>query len=174
MNASPKVSTTAFSATHWQLATPGHAAMTLAPITADAAAMLGHALISIDPWQRMNYSPSAMTTYLAASEPGTCRRAICRDGTPIGAVSVRYPWLRGPYLELLGLLPGHQGLGAGAAILDWMAAEARGRANSLWVCTSTFNARALTFYQRHGFVAVGDLEGLVGPEFTEVLLRRKL
>ena len=144
------------------------------PIEPETAGPLAAAITAIDPWKRMDYRPEAMAAYLAAREPGTCRRAIIHDGQIVGAVSIRYPWLRGPYLELLATLPGSQGLGIGAAVLDWMAREVAGRANSLWVCTSTFNTRALTFYERHGFVRVGDLDGLVGPGFTEILLRKKL
>ena len=72
------------------------------------------------------------------------------------------------------MLPDSQGLGIGAAVLDWMAREVAGRANSLWVCTSTFNTRALHFYERYGFVRVGNLDGLVAPGFTEILLRKRL
>ena len=132
----------------------------------------------------MDYAAATMATYLESREPGTCRRAICRGSILIGAVCIRHPWLRGPYLELLAVLPGHQGAGIGAAILDWMAAEVTGPhirpapsgggANSLWVCTSTFNSRALAFYTAHGFEVVGELDGLVAPGFSEILLRKRL
>jgi diamine N-acetyltransferase len=146
----------------------------LEPIEAASAGPLAEAITAIDPWKRMNYRPDVMAAYLAAREPGTCRRAILHDAKVVGAVSIRHPWLRGPYLELLATLPDSQGLGIGAAVLDWMAREVAGRANSLWVCTSTFNTRALSFYERHGFVRVGDLDELVGPGLTEILLRKQL
>lgn len=161
-------------AEHTVLTIACQASVVLRPIGDDIAGPLAAAITSIDPWKRMSYRPEAMATYLGAREPGACRRAILHDDQTVGAVSIRYPWLRGPYLELLALLPGSQGLGIGAAVLDWMAAEVAGRANSLWVCTSTFNARALSFYERNGFARVGDLDGLVGPGYTEILLRRKL
>ena len=163
-----------FSAECQMLTTANNAVATLEGIEADNAGALAAAVTAIDPWKRMGYRPEAMAAYLAARESGACRKAIVYEGAPVGAVCIRYPWLRGPYLELLALLPGSQGLGIGAAVLDWMAGEVSGRADSLWVCTSTFNARALTFYGRHGFVRVGDLEGLVAPGFTEILLRKQL
>ena len=163
-----------FGGERWALTTARGASIALAPIETQAAGPLAEAVTAIDPWKRMSFRPEAMATYLAAREPGACRRAILHKGRAIGAVSVRHPWLRGPYLEMLALLPGSQGLGIGASVLDWMGAEVAGRANSLWVCTSTFNTRALVFYERHGFVRVGDLDGLVGPDFTEILLRKRL
>jgi diamine N-acetyltransferase len=163
-----------FCAERWTLATARGASAQLVPIDASTASSLATAFTDMDPWKRMGYRPDAMAVYLAASEPGTCRRAVVLGGHTIGAVCVRHPWLRGPYLELLALTPQAQGLGLGAAVLDWMGSEVAGRANSLWVCTSTFNVRALGFYQRHGFAHVGDLDGLVGAGFTEILLRKRL
>ena len=163
-----------FQAESWTLSAASGAAVVLDPIEASTAQTLGIAVAAKDPWQRMKYSAEAMAGYLGAREPGTCRRAIRHDGHVVGVVCVRHPWLRGPYLEMLALLPGSQGLGIGACVLDWMGAEVAGRANSLWVCTSTFNTGALVFYERHGFVRVGDLDGLVGPDFTEILLRKRL
>jgi diamine N-acetyltransferase len=163
-----------FGADLWKLTTARGASILLEPIEAASAGPLAEAITAIDPWKRMNYRPDVMAAYLAAREPGTCRRAILHDAKVVGAVSIRHPWLRGPYLELLATLPGSQGLGIGAAVLDWMAREVAGRANSLWVCTSTFNTRALSFYERHGFVRVGDLDELVGPGLTEILLRKQL
>ena len=163
-----------FGAERWELTARCGVRLSLVPITLEVAPALAAAICSIDPWHRMGYAAAAMAGYLAAREPGTCRRAILHDGRVIGAVSVRHPWLRGPYLELLALLPGDQSRGAGAAILDWMTAEVQGRANSLWVCASSFNGRALAFYERHGFVRVGDLDGLVVPGFAEILLRKRL
>ena len=67
----------------------------------------------------------------------TGRRAILLevDGVEAGAVSIRFPWLKGPYLELLALLPPFQRQGIGAGILTWF--EQRGvstrRAQSLGV-----------------------------------------
>ncbi len=163
-----------FSQDSWSLKTARGASISLAPIEPDRAGPLAEAVTAIDPWKRMQYRPETMAAYLAARDPGTCRRSIVHDGQTVGAVSIRYPWLRGPYLELLATLPGNQGLGIGDAVLGWMAAEVADSANSLWVCTSTFNTRALAFYERHGFVRVGDLDGLVAPDFCEILLRRRL
>jgi ribosomal protein S18 acetylase RimI-like enzyme len=46
----------------------------------------------------------------------------------------------------------HQGSGVGAALLDAACAAAEGM---LWLYTWEQNTRALRFYERHGFVAVG-------------------
>jgi ribosomal protein S18 acetylase RimI-like enzyme len=40
------------------------------------------------------------------------------------------------------------------------------------VCASSFNARALRFYARHGFEAAATLPGLVADGYDEILLRK--
>ena len=88
-------------------------------------------------------------------------------------VLVRDPWLKGPYLELLALLPPFQNQGIGSGILAWLEREALVQAaRNLWVCASSFNARALRFYERHGFAPAAVLPGLVADGFDEILLRK--
>lgn len=114
-----------------------------------------------------------MTQYLATDEDGAHRYAIDVDGAAAGAATVRHPWLRGPYLELLVLLPGHQGRGIGGAFLRWFQNEAqRNASRSLWACASRSNTRALAFYRRHGFAETAVLPDLVADGFDEILLRK--
>lgn len=59
------------------------------------------------------------------------------------------------------------------AILAWLEAEAlKLNARNLWVCASSFNARALRFYERHGFRQAATLPGLVVDGYDEILLRK--
>ena len=46
------------------------------------------------------------------------------------------------------------------------------RSRNLWVCASSFNARALRFYERHGFARAATLPGLVADGYDEILLRK--
>lgn len=146
----------------------------LTPITADDANVLGAGLAAIDPWRRMGYAAGTLSGYLVRPDPAAHRFAIRADGVLAGAVSVRDPWLRGPYLELLGLLSHAQRRGVGQAAMDWFEAEAPRGAASLWVICSEFNSGALAFYKRHGFVEETTLEDLVFPNFAEILLRKRL
>ncbi len=114
-----------------------------------------------------------MSRYLGAAEDGARRYVIEIDGLPAGAMAVRYPWLRGAYLELLALLPDFQNQGVGSALLGWLEQEALHReARSLWACASSFNEQALRFYARHGFAETAMLRSLVADGFDEVLLRK--
>lgn len=139
------------------------------------ATELAAAIVAMKPWSEMNYPADVMAGFLVSADGGVSRYLIEADGHAAGVVSVRYPWLRGPYLELLALLPDFQRRGIGADILAWFEEEARLRkARNLWVCASAFNADALRFYKRHGFRRAASLPDLVADGYNEFLLRKVL
>jgi GNAT superfamily N-acetyltransferase len=137
------------------------------------AARLAGTIVAMPPWSAMDYPAEAMARFLASSGDGALRYLIEVDGAEAGAVSVRHPWLKGPYLELLALLPPFQRRGIGASILSWFEQAGRGLgARNLWVCASSFNDGALRFYQRYGFRPAATLPGLVAEDYDEILLRK--
>ncbi len=145
----------------------------LVPLHFEAVAPLAGAIAAMPPWSVMNYPADALERFLASSDGGVSRYLIEIGGKQAGAVSVRYPWLKGPYLELLAILPAYQGGGIGSAIIGWFEQEGmRLGARNLFVCASSFNARALSFYARHGFQPAATLHGLVADGYDEILLRK--
>jgi len=134
---------------------------------------LAAAIVAIPPWSVMSYPAEAMARFLATADGNASHYAVEVEGEQAGAVSVRSPWLKGPYLELLALLPKAQGQGVGSSILVWFEEEAlKVGARNLWVCASSFNTRALRFYERHGFEQAATLPGLVADGYDEILLRK--
>ncbi len=131
------------------------------------------ALAAMDPWKALNYPAADLARYLRAIDPALRRYAAHSSaGNLAGVICVRYPWLRGPYLELLGLTADHQGLGLGGELMEWFTQQARLSARNAWVVVSVFNRRAHKFYQCHGFTEVGVIEGLIKPGYQEILLRK--
>jgi ribosomal protein S18 acetylase RimI-like enzyme len=145
----------------------------LAPLDPSAAGLLAERLAGMDPWRRLGYESSVLQRYLSGDSPALTRFRIDCDGVLAGVVAVRWPWLHGPYLELLAVLPDHQGRGIGSAVLRWLEAEG-GASRNLWVAVSAFNEPARRFYARHGFVEIGTVPGLVRDGFDEILLRKAL
>ena len=150
-------------------------AVALAPMTPSAAARVGTALAAIDPWARVGFGAADFEAFLAAEEPAVSRYRIIADGRDAGAMVVRHRWLHGPYLHLIGLMPGWQGCGIGGAALRWLEAEARGAGmRNLWLCCSAFNTGARRFYEAHGFAVTSVLESLVYEDQDELLMRKRL
>jgi diamine N-acetyltransferase len=164
----------AFVKDSYQVALNGGRGLLLEVPDGVSAGSVADALCRIDPWLTLQVRPEHLRDYLTGRD-AQCRRFVMRlDGALAGVVAVRSPWLYGPYLALLAVLPAHQGMGIGSAILGWMADEAGEAARNLWVCASDFNRRAIAFYARHGFDPVGTIPDLVAPGATELLLRKRL
>jgi GNAT superfamily N-acetyltransferase len=149
--------------------------VTAAPLDPALAPQLASVFAGMEPWAAYPYPAAQLAAYLAACTVEAPRFAIHHDGCLVGVVGLRLDWLRGPYIQFLGVLAGAQGKGLGTVVLAWVEAEARrSGARNLWVAASDFNAGALRFYERAGFHRIADLEGLVCDDRTEVLLRMRL
>lgn len=144
-------------------------------MTAESAERLGSAFAAIDPWARYRYTPDMLSTFLSAKEEDAPRFEIASEGALAGAICVRKTWLRGPYLQFLGILPPFQSRGIGVIALSRFEAEGRGAgARNIWVSASEFNERALAFYERFGFTRIATLDGLVADGIAEILFRKRL
>jgi GNAT superfamily N-acetyltransferase len=145
----------------------------LEPLDPAACPRLAASIAAIEPWSVMSYPAARLAAFLAGPDRGVSRYCVRANGMEAGVVSVRSPWLKGPYLELLALLPPAQCQGIGSRIMAWFEETAiEEEARNLWVCASSFNMRALRFYARHGFEPVATLPGLVADGYEEILLRK--
>jgi ribosomal protein S18 acetylase RimI-like enzyme len=143
-------------------------------LSIDDAELLSTAFALNQPWLTLGISASGLKNYFLREDANLYRYTVRVDNQVAGIICLRYPWLRGPYIELLGLIEGYRGNGIGTQLLDWAETETRQHSNNLWLVTSSFNQQALQFYQRHGFQQIGLIAGLVHPDHDELLLRKRL
>ena len=147
----------------------------LRAVTQADADILGLALTSIDPWARLGLSSELMTGFLAGSNDNLRCFSIWHGGDRAGVAVVRFPWLSGPYLNLLAVLPGFQQKGIGRVALSWMEAEARAiGARNCFLCVSAFNISARGFYLRNGYSEAAVLDELIKDGEDEILMRKRL
>ncbi len=76
------------------------------------------------------------------------------------------------YLRLL--LVATPGAGTGSRLLEAAEKAAQQRARHVYLLVTIDNARARTFYERHGYRHVGDLPALVWPDLDEALYHKRL
>ena len=138
------------------------------------ARLLADMLVRLDPWRTLGYTADGLARYFLRDDPGLHRYRVVAGGAAAGVVCVRHPWLRGAYIELIGLDPIGRGKGFGGDIVAWIEDETRGRAANLWALVSSFNEPARRFYARRGFVEIAPLEDLVAKGYQEILLRKPL
>lgn len=158
---------------YFSASTERDASLTLSPLLPEDCPSLAAAIVTMEPWSLMDYPADRLAEFLAKPDGGVTRCLIEVGGKTAGVISVRYPWLKGPYLELLALLTPFQRKGIGGTLLKRFESEAASReARNLFVCASSFNENALRFYRRHGFHDVAVLPGLVAEGYEEILLRK--
>jgi len=152
--------------------------VTLARMDATVATDLGDSFAQMSPWNQYPMTAATLTHYFASEEAGAPRylvRLASGAETAIGVLGIRENWLRGPYIQFLGLVEAYQRHAIGEALLGHVETAARQqRAQNLWVMASQFNDRAIAFYERSGFFPVSDIDALVSPDHSEVLLRKRL
>ncbi len=137
----------------------------LAPGEAEAVA---NACVTFDPYRHLGYRAETLFIYLTRTDLSLDRYAIEQDGALIGVLALRQPWLRGPLIEMMALLPEAQGKGFGSQILDRCKAEA---GKNLWTTVSAFHQPARRFYAKAGFKELCPLPGIVREGDDEILLR---
>lgn len=154
---------------------PGAPPIVLQRLTSALAGTLGQALAQIEPWSRYPIGPAALAAFFAADDAGAKTYAVLAGVTCSGALCLRQNWLRGPYIQFLGLMPNAQAQGLGTRLIGWVESDARAKGErNIWVAASDFNSRAIRFYERHGFVRVATLDDLVMDGRGEILFRKRL
>lgn len=147
----------------------------VAPMPEALRNALGASIADMDPWRRYGFTPSVLARYFVPAE-AHAPRFLLREGQRVaGMFALKLGWMFGSYLNILAVLPSHQGRGIGSAVLDWL--EMRARANgerNQFVVTSAFNSGGLRLYERHGFRPIAEMPGLINAVETEILLRKRL
>jgi GNAT superfamily N-acetyltransferase len=146
----------------------------LASLTENEAGFLSTRLAAIDPWLTLGYSAEGLSHYLLRPDPALYRFAVFVGPEAKGLVCVRYPWLRGPCLELLAVFNDQQRRGLGREIMSWMQAQCPRTAPNIWTLTSSFNSGARLFYRSLGFSEIVPLPDLTSSGSDEILLRKIL
>ena len=135
---------------------------------------LAERLVAMDPWRTLQYRADTLAAYLGRPDAGFQRFTVTVAGLAAGFMALRYPWLKGVYLELLALFPPHQGQGLGQELLLWVERQSRPHTKNLWTAVSSFNQPGRRFYEKHGFREVARLENLIIQGQDEILLRKIL
>lgn len=143
-------------------------------MTHEEARHISHLLAHMDPWLSLGFSAEALCNYLSRDDPALSRYRIFHDEELIGVLCIRYPWLRGPYIELLGLEPNYQGKGIAKQIIGWIEQRTMPHAKNIWIAASSFNTRALSAYEKYGFQHVGSVDDLVTDGKSEIILRLRI
>jgi len=138
----------------------------------DDVGEIAERLAGIDPWARIGRTAEAFALAMTRPSPGAHRFALRRDGRSVGWLALRWPFMRGPYIETIAIFPEAQGLGLARRVVGWIEAEVADEASNVWLCVTEWNDRARAVYAALGFVEIGPIPDLVAEGQSEIFMRR--
>jgi len=129
-------------------------------------------MASSEPWITLGRGLETCRT--ASLDPAYVVLVARLPGRPAGFIRLHPRGVAGsPYVASVAVDGTARGLGVGTALLH--AAEARfPSARYIFLCVSSFNVRARSLYERHGYRLVGELPDYVVDGFSELLMARRL
>ncbi len=151
--------------------------MEIRPVAVAEIPALARALAGVPLMQRYRRDAAALERSLSGAHARGEGLLVAEEGgAPLGiAWFLREGTLAmGGYLKLIAMLPGAEGRGTGAALLDAFEREVAARSAHAFLLVSDFNAAAQRFYERHGYARVGALPALVLPDVAEVLYWKRV
>ena len=114
------------------------------------------------------------------SKPDVTFRIACDGEAIVGYAKVTPPFLPDPamtagaaQLSQLYVASSHHGAGIAQALMGWAADLARAQgARALLLTVFEHNPRAIRFYEKHGFVQIGDYDFPVGDQIDRDIIMR--
>ncbi|PQJ96176.1 GNAT family N-acetyltransferase [Chromatium okenii] len=143
----------------------------LALLTKSDAAEIAIQLTNMEPWQSLGFTAMGLARYLVRIDPNFHCYCVFVADKLAGVIAVRYPWLRGSYLELLAIFTEYQKHGIGKQLIAWLVHETAKQNANVWTTVSNDNNRAHHFYLQNGFLPIGDIPDLIQLGCHETLLR---
>lgn len=128
-------------------------------------------LLNSDPWKKLNYGEKEAKQISESSRSGRTWLAV--DGNQVvGAAITRPDFLLGEYLKILVVAEHMRSRGIGRDLMEAFEQGAFTRVPNTYLCVSSFNTKAKTFYLSLGYTEIGSLKNLLIPDADEILMRK--
>jgi ribosomal protein S18 acetylase RimI-like enzyme len=128
-----------------------------------------------DPWKRLGERVDFLSV-LSRNSTNT-QAYVCTVGTETAGFILFIPepvFARGGYLRAIGVSPRFRRKGIGGKLLSFAERMTAKRALHFFLCASSFNRRAQTFYKNCGYTHVGKLPGFIKLGLSEYIYWKRL
>jgi [ribosomal protein S18]-alanine N-acetyltransferase len=135
-----------------------------------------NAIVSVsEPWKTLG-ERVAFKTYIALKQAHVC--TVLNAGKTEVAGFVIFTadpvFARGGYLRAIGVAPDMRKRGVGRMLLAFMESRIARRCDNVFLCVSSFNRSAQSFYRKLGYKKAGSLPGLLVPGESEYIYWKRL
>jgi ribosomal protein S18 acetylase RimI-like enzyme len=125
-----------------------------------------------DPWTRLGRTLEQCRQ--SCRYPETMMFVAHLEGEPTGFVLLQKRGVAGsPYIASIAVAENRRGGGLGSQLLEF-AERLFADAKHIFLCVSSFNLRARTLYERHGYTVVGELKDYLIKGASEILMHKRL
>jgi ribosomal protein S18 acetylase RimI-like enzyme len=126
-----------------------------------------------DPW--ITLKRGLEQCRVACGQPDKLLFVAHVDAKPCGFVLLqRHGFAGSPYIASIAVAPDQRSTGIGSRLLQFAEDLFRNESKYIFLCVSSFNARARALYERHGYSAVGELKDYVIEGASEILMHKRL
>jgi ribosomal protein S18 acetylase RimI-like enzyme len=144
---------------------------TIEPATDSEREWAATLMASSDPWTRLGRTLEQCRQ--SCHYPESTLFIARVDGQPSGFVLVQRRGVAGsPYIASIAVAESLRSAGLGSQLLQF-AESLFADARHIFLCVSSFNRRARTFYERHGYVVVGEFKDYFIKGASEILMHKR-
>jgi ribosomal-protein-alanine N-acetyltransferase len=143
------------------------------PATRDECHWAGRLLSTSEPWVSLGvteektlqtlYDP-AYQVYIAHQNNKACGVLIIHPQGVSGS----------PYIKSIAVSEESRSLGIGASLINFAEDSFRNSSRYIFLCVSSFNTKARTFYKKLGYTEVGELKDYLIDGASEILMSKRL
>ncbi len=145
----------------------------IAPATGDEREWAAGLMAESEPWITLQVSLEQCRT--ACCDPEYLLYIAHLDGKPCGVIVLQRRGVAGsPYVKSIAVSADYRDCGIGDRLMEFAEDLFRGKARHIFLCVSSFNARARRFYERRGFQAVGEFKDYIVEGASEILMHKDL
>jgi len=126
---------------------------------------------SSEPWKSLKEQID-FTSYISLRQAYVCIAAGCVAGFII--FTPEPVFARGGYLRAIGVKPVYRRQGIGNKLMTFAESKTVQHSQFFYLCVSSFNKKAQSFYKKMGYKKVGELPGLIRHGVTEFIYWKRL
>ncbi|MEQ1881329.1 MAG: GNAT family N-acetyltransferase [Burkholderiales bacterium] len=125
-----------------------------------------------DPWKTLGIGYDQSLKFLSND---TRERFLAVLGKqPVGFLVLNMQGAFIGYVQLVGVAPDARGKGVGRALIEYAEDRIFGVTPNVFICVSDFNREARAFYERLGYLKIGELRDFLVAGRSELLLRKTI
>lgn len=134
--------------------------------------LLAAMMAESDPWLKLGIKYSDL--YNMVSDPFREVYLAQSDEAILGFVVLEMNGAFAGYIKSICVSPEYRGVGVGGLLMEYAEERVFREKPNVFLCVSSFNTSAQSFYQSLGYSVVGELTDYLVSGYSEVLMRKTI